>query len=172
MAMSRSAFGISFTLASRVFSPSALRASALSSAARSLIAARSSAENVWDFFLAAFFSAIGQLLDADEVARRVAKGAVADPVRLVDRLLDDLGVAGLQSREGAVEVGGGQVDAGEGPLGHHLGDRGALVVGDAGAGLRRVQDDGRPGLVGWADRDPVHPAVLDVTADFEAQRVA
>src|ERR687897_1606805 len=80
-AITRSASGISLTLASRTFSPSALRASAFSSAARSRIAARSSAENVWDFlvlFPAAFFSAIGQLLDADEVARRVAKGAVAD----------------------------------------------------------------------------------------------
>ena len=32
------------------------------------------------------------------------------PVRLVGRLLDDLGVAGLQPLEGAVEVAGGQDD--------------------------------------------------------------
>src|SRR4051794_41432686 len=37
-----------------------------------------------------------QLLDAQEVARRVADGAVADAVRLVRRLLDDLGVGGLE----------------------------------------------------------------------------
>jgi len=34
--------------------------------------------------------------------------------RLLGRLLDDLGVARLQPREGAVEVGGGQEDAGVG----------------------------------------------------------
>src|SRR4051812_22282454 len=69
-----------------------------------------------------------QLLDADEVARGVPEGAVADPVRLVGRLLDDLGVAGLQPREGSVHVAGGQVDAGVGALGHHLGDGPALLV--------------------------------------------
>src|ERR671915_128393 len=53
-----------------------------------------------------------QLLDADQVARGIAKGAVADAVRLVGRLLDDLGVAGLQPLEGAVKVFGGEVDAG------------------------------------------------------------
>jgi hypothetical protein len=75
-----------------------------------------------------------KLLDADQVARGIAEGAIADPVRLVGRLLDDLGVAGLQPLEGAVDVGGCQVDAGEGSLGHHLGDGAALVVGDAGGG--------------------------------------
>ena len=99
-------------------------------------------------------------------------GAVANAPRLVGRLLDDLGVAGLQLLEGAVEVRGGQVDAGVGALGHHLGDGAALVVGDAGVGGRRVQDDGRAGLVGGADRDPVHPSVLDVVADLEAEGVA
>src|SRR3954447_16968956 len=95
------------------------------------------------------------LLDADQGACGIAERAVADPVGLVDRLLDDLGVAGLQPREGAVDVPGGQVDAGVGPFGHHLGDRAALVVGEAGGGRRRVQDDRRVGLVGRADGDPV-----------------
>ena len=36
------------------------------------------------------------LLDADQVARGIAEGAVANAVRLVGRLLDDLGVAALQ----------------------------------------------------------------------------
>ena len=75
------------------------------------------------------------LADADQVARGIAEGAVADAVRLVDRLLDDLGVAGLQPFEGPVDVIGGQVDAGVGALGHHLRDRPALVVGDAGDGI-------------------------------------
>ena len=48
---------------------------------------------------------LAQLLDADQVARGIAEGAVADAVGLVGRLLDDLGVAGLQPLEGAVEVG-------------------------------------------------------------------
>src|SRR5215204_5613507 len=113
-----------------------------------------------------------QLLDADQVARGIAEGAVANPVRLLDRLLDDLGVAGLHSLEGAVEVLGGQEDAGVGALGHHLGDGAALVVGDAGVGGRRMQDDGRAGLVSGSDRDPAHPAVSDVVADLESEGVA
>ena len=117
VAMARSVPFISATFSYRAFSPSALAASAFSSLARSFIAARSSAVNPLvepvRFVVARFavlFSAImstssDQLLDADQVARGIAEGAVADPVRLVDRLLDDLGVAGLQPLEGAVEVG-------------------------------------------------------------------
>src|SRR5215470_16806448 len=116
-------------------SPSALfllaRASAFSSWARAFIAARSSAVNPLDFFSAVLLSAISHLLDADQVARRIAERAVADPVRLVGRLLDNLGVARLQAFESAVEIFGGEVDAGVGSLGHHLGDGAALVVGDA-----------------------------------------
>src|SRR6266511_6186369 len=112
------------------------------------------------------------LLDADQVARWIAEGAVANPVRLLDRLLDDLGVAGLQPREDAVEVGRGQQDPAVGALGHHLGDGAALVVGDAGVGGRRRQEDGRAGLAGRADRDPAHLAVSDVAADLEAEGVA
>jgi hypothetical protein len=33
----------------------------------------------------------------------------------------------------------------------------------------RLQDDGRVGLVGGADRDPAHSVVSDVVADIEAQ---
>jgi hypothetical protein len=34
-----------------------------------------------------------QFLDADQIARGIAEGAVANPVRLLGRLLDDLGSA-------------------------------------------------------------------------------
>src|SRR5262249_5431172 len=61
-------------------------------------------------------SVSAQLLDADEIAGGVAEGAVADPVRLLGRLLDDLGAAGLHPLEGAVEVLGGHEDAGVGAL--------------------------------------------------------
>src|SRR5687768_7702394 len=67
------------------------------------------------------------LLDADEVARGIAEGAVADTVRLVGRLLDHLGL-GLQLLEGGVDVAGGQQDPAVGALGHHLGDGAALLV--------------------------------------------
>src|ERR671912_351276 len=64
--------------------------------------------------------ASAQLVDADVVARGVAEGAVAHAVRLLGRLLDDLGsaitAAGLQALEGAVEVLGGQDDPGVGAL--------------------------------------------------------
>src|SRR3954453_288291 len=110
-----------------------------------------------------------QFLDADQVARRIAEGAVANPVRLVGGLLADLGVAGLQALEGAVEVAGGQVDAGVRALGHHLGDGAALVVGDARGRGRGAQGAGRARLLGRADREPGHPAVLDVVADLEAE---
>src|SRR5215510_13242607 len=113
-----------------------------------------------------------ELLDADQVARGIAEGAVADPVRLLDRLLDDLGAVGLQPLEGAVEVAGGKHDPAVGALGHHLGDGAALVVGDAGVGGRRRQEDGRARLVFGADRDPAHLAASDVVADLEAEHVA
>ena len=41
-----------------------------------------------------------------------------------------------------------------------------------GVAAGRIQDDRRVGLVGGADRDPVHPAVFDVVADLEAEGVA
>src|SRR4051794_2042691 len=44
--------------------------------------------------------------------------------------------------------------------------------GGAGRGARRIEDDRGAGRAGRADRDPVHPAVLDVVADFPAERVA
>src|SRR6516162_10481569 len=113
------------------------------------------------------------LLNADQVAGGITEGAVANPVRLLGRLLDDLGVTGLKPVEDGVEVGGGQEDAGVAALGHHLGDRAALVVGDAATGsARRLQDYGRAGLAEGTDRDPAHPAVTDVVADLEAEGVA
>src|ERR1700682_343522 len=78
-----------------------------------------------------------ELVDADLAARGIAEGAVANPVRLFGRLLDDVSAAGLQPRENAVEVGGGQDDAGVAALGHQLDDRAGLVVGDARGGGRR-----------------------------------
>src|SRR3712207_5247451 len=76
--------------------------------------------------------ASAQLLDAEQVAGGIAEGAVADPVGLLGRLLDDFGAAGLQPLERAVEVLGGQEEAGVGALGHHLDDGAALVLRDAG----------------------------------------
>src|SRR5215472_9781087 len=113
------------------------------------------------------------LLDADQVARGIAEGAVANTVRLLGRLLDNLGgVAGLEPLEGAVEIIGGQKDPAVCALGHHLGDGAALLVGDAGIRGRRRQEDGRAGLAGGADGDPAHLAGSDVGADLEAEGVA
>src|SRR6478735_11357152 len=110
-------------------------------------------------------------VDPDVVAGRIAEGAVADAVRLVDRLLDDVGAARLYPLEGAVEVGGGQYDGGVGALGHHFGDGAPFVIGDAGVDGRRVQDDGRIRLADWSDRDPAHALVADVVADLETESV-
>src|SRR5688500_5963075 len=145
LAMALSDPFISATFSSRAFSPSALAASAFSSLARSFIAARSSAVNplpepvrfVVARLVAVLFSAISstslsQFLDAEQVARGIAEGAVAEPVRLVDRLLDDLGALRLDSLEGAVEVLGGEEDPPVRAFGHHLGDGAPFVVGDAG----------------------------------------
>src|SRR4051794_7887900 len=77
-----------------------------------------------------------QFLDTDHIAGGIAEGAVANPVRLLGRLLDDVGVAGLQPREDVIEILGGQQEHGVGALGHHLGDGAALVVGDAGGDRR------------------------------------
>src|SRR5258708_26068296 len=85
------------------------------------------------------FGAAGsaELVDADLVARGIAEGAVANSVRLLDRLLDHLGAAGLQPREGAVEVGGGQDDAAVAAPGPHLCDGAARGLGEARGGGRR-----------------------------------
>jgi hypothetical protein len=53
-------------------------------------------------------------------------------------------------------------------LGRLLGDGATPVVGDAGVYGRRLQDDGRAGPAGGADRDPAHPALSDAVADLEA----
>ena len=59
-----------------------------------------------------------ELLDADQVACGIAQGAVANAVRVLGRLLDDLG-AGLQPCEGSGSPGCGlprePVRVGEGP---------------------------------------------------------
>src|SRR6185503_11510223 len=46
------------------------------------------------------------LLDADQVARGIAEGAVTNAVRLLGRLLHDLGAGCLHAVEDAVQVGG------------------------------------------------------------------
>src|ERR1041384_8216852 len=79
LAMARSFPFIAAIAASTSRSPSALffsaRASAFRSWARAFIAARSSAVNPLDFLSAVLLSAMAHLLDADQVARRVAEGA-------------------------------------------------------------------------------------------------
>src|SRR5690625_2647745 len=114
-----------------------------------------------------------QFLDAEQVACWVADGAVADPVRLIGRLLDDLPVGGLQPLEGRFEVRRGQVDAAVGPFGHHLGDGACLVIGLAAARRSwRLQDEGCVGLTLRSDRDPAHALVSDIAADLESEGVA
>src|SRR5687767_12536729 len=112
------------------------------------------------------------LLDADEVARGIAEGAVPHPPRLLGRLLDDFGAACLHLLERAVEIGRGEQNPAVGALRHHLGDRAAFVVGDARIGGRRREQDRRAGLVWVTDRDPAHLALADVVADLEAEHVA
>jgi hypothetical protein len=116
--------------------------------------------------------AVSDASDADQVARGIADGAVADTVRLLGRLLGDFGVAGLQPREGALEVVAGQKDPAVGALGHHLGDvrrSSSLMPGSAAGGPRRMEV---PGWSAGADRDPAQLAVSDVAADLEAEAVA
>src|SRR4051794_41851899 len=113
-----------------------------------------------------------ELLDPEQIAGGIADREVANPVRLLDRFLNHVGVTGLQPLEGPVEVLGGQQEDAVGALGHHLGDGAALLLGDAGIDSRRMQDDRRPGLVQRADRDPAHPAVADVVTHLEAEGLA
>src|SRR6266542_5044593 len=152
LAVARSGPFISAIFASTALSPSALsaprRAAAFSSCARSFIATRSSSVNPLDVL------PIAVVLLADFCVPFFAGFLSAIAKHL------------LQTAQCSQE------DAGVGALGHHLGDGAALVVGDAGVGGRRLQDDGRAGLVCGADRDPAHPAISDVVTDIEAEGVA
>src|SRR3954447_15158554 len=113
-----------------------------------------------------------QLIDADQIAGRVADGAVADPVRLLHRFLHDFDTARLQPIEGAVQVPRGQQDHGVGAFGHHLEDRAPFLCRDAGVDGRRVQHDRGVGLVGGSDGDPAHSPVPHVVAHLEAEEIA
>src|SRR6478672_5089051 len=106
----------------------------------------------------------GGLVDPDVVPGRVAERTVADAVRLVHRLLDDLRVGRLQALEQTVEVVALQHEGGVGALGHHLADGTALVLGEPGIDGRRRQDDRGVRLFGRPDRDPAHVFVPDVEA--------
>ncbi len=91
------------------------------------------------------------LLNADQVARGIADGTVANTVRLRSGLLDNLGTAGLDRSEGRIQssmVASSMVAIGA--LGHHLGDGAALVIGNTRAGGRRVQR--RSKSEGWSGR--------------------
>src|SRR4051812_49162742 len=71
-------------------------------------------------------SCSAQLLDPHQVAGRISYGAVADAVRLLGGLLDDLGIVGLEPLERRVEVAGPQEDPAVGALRHHLRDGATL----------------------------------------------
>lgn len=51
-----------------------------------------------------------RVVDADQVAGGIAECAVAHPIWLPGRFLDDFGAAGCDSRKYAIEVGSGQED--------------------------------------------------------------
>ncbi len=79
------------------------------------------------------------LLDADEVTRRIPEGAVAKPIVLGHRLLDDLGAAGLNPFERPVEVLCSPENPTVRSFGHHLGDGAAFVVRSAGIDDRQLR---------------------------------
>src|SRR5215469_16258264 len=114
-------------------------------------------------------SAGWRLVDAHQIAGRVAHGTVPRAPRLLGRLLHDIGTRGAHLLEDEVEVLGAEVDAVEGSLGEQSSDyvtvlgAAALVVGE---------DDRDVGLRGGADGDPPEPVVADVVAQFKAEYVA
>jgi hypothetical protein len=97
------------------------------------------------------------------VARGTAEGAVANPARLLGRLLDDLGAAGLQPREGAVEVGGGQGDAGVAALAiisTMVRRSSSVTPASAANGSRMMDVPGRSAGPTVIERIPSYPASL------------
>jgi membrane protein DedA with SNARE-associated domain len=109
------------------------------------------------------------LIDPDEVARRVAEGAVAHAPRLRRRLGNDLAARVAHRGEDGVEVGRGEVRAVQTALGDERGDgvdvrrRALHVVGE---------DDRDPWLGPGTHGDPAETVPRDVVAQFEAERVA
>ena len=109
------------------------------------------------------------LVDAHQIAGRVAHGEVPRAPRLLGGLLHDLGVRGAYPLERGVEVVGVEVNAVQGALGEERGER--VAVGGAAAEVVR-QDDRDAGLGGCADGDPAEVLAGDVVAQLEAERVA
>jgi hypothetical protein len=112
------------------------------------------------------------LHEPDQVARGVAEGAVAQAIRLVERLLDDLDARFTDPLEGRVAVLGGEDHAAQHPLGHELRDR--LPVGGrrVGVAARRFEHDRHFRLRGGADGHPAHALVGDIVAHLKAEQVA
>src|SRR5690554_3280397 len=114
---------------------------------------------------------LSELVDADEVARRVPERAVAHAVVLVGRLLHDVRAAGLEALEEAVEVLRGKRECGVDALRDQGQDRCALLIRDAGVDCRWMQHDRRL-LSGGPHGEPAHVLVADVLTDFEPEQVS
>src|SRR5690606_7596062 len=65
-------------------------------------------------------TSLPRLVDPQQVPGGVPEGAVADAVRLVHRLLEDLAPGGTDLLEGGVDVVGGEDDAAQQALGEQL----------------------------------------------------
>src|SRR6266498_1224679 len=113
-----------------------------------------------------------RLVEAQHVAGGIAEGAVADTVRLVDRLLQHLGTRGADALESGVAVVGAEDDTAQQALRQQF-RRGRLVGGRGVRGRdRRFEDDLHIRLRRRADGHPAHPLEPDVVAHLQAEHVA
>jgi hypothetical protein len=112
-----------------------------------------------------------RLVEAQHVAGGIAKGAVADAVRLVDRLLQHLGTRGADALERGVAVVGPEDDSAQQALRQQFRHR--LLVGGRGVRVRegRFEDEVHVGLRRRPDGHPAHPLEPDVVAHLEAENV-
>src|SRR5215471_10118812 len=112
------------------------------------------------------------LAEPNLVAGRVAERAVPHAVKLIHRLLQDLGTSGLDVLEGRITILGAEDDAAQQTFGQHLLHDLAVGRGCVRVRKRRLEDDVDVRLALGPNRGPAHALVFDVVAHLEPEKIS